>query len=117
MRGHPFDGRCDSCVRGRLRDQAAKRVDPAERAAGDGYVVSADFTGIHESDLDGHRVALVATVHSYGNDGEEPEAAYGFAALLVNRKTAAVAAALDDFDLELTRLGKRKGCHPVPYGR
>jgi hypothetical protein len=108
VRGHPFDARCDCCVRGRLRDRSAKRVDPAERAAGDGYVMSADFTGIHEADLDGHRVALVATVHSYGLQDSEPEAAYGFVALLTNRKTATVAAALDDFDVELARLGSSK---------
>jgi len=70
--------------------------------------MSADFTGIHEPDLDGHRVALVATVHSYGLSDGDPEAAYGFVALLVNRKAAAVASALDDFDLELQRLGGDK---------
>jgi hypothetical protein len=70
--------------------------------------MSADFTGIHDPDLDGHRVALVATVHSYGNANGDAEAAYGFVALLTNRKTATVAAALDDFDLELTRLGRSK---------
>jgi len=110
LRGHPFDARCDHCVRGRLRDRAANRVDAAKRAAGDGYVMSADFTGIHEPDLDGHCVALVATVHSYGslNIAGEPEAAYGFVSLLTNRKTATVAAALDGFDLELARLGRDK---------
>ena len=112
LRGHPFDGRCDHCVRGRLRDRAARRVGSADRAAGEGYVMSADFTGIHDPDLDGHRVALVASVHSYGRGDCDPdavpEAAYGFVALLADRKTTAVAAALDNFDLELTRLGRDK---------
>jgi hypothetical protein len=48
-------------------------------------------------------------VHSYGADGEEEkEAAFGFCSLLVRRTTAAVAAALDGFDAELTRLGRDK---------
>jgi hypothetical protein len=62
QQGHPYDARCDCCVRGRLKARPAKKIRPADRAAGDGYVMSADFTGIHDPDLDGHRVALVATV-------------------------------------------------------
>jgi hypothetical protein len=68
--------------------------------------MSADFTGVHEPDLDGCRVALVATVHSYGGEVLEAEAAYGFVAMLPHRKTALVAEALDAFDGELTRLGR-----------
>jgi hypothetical protein len=107
QQGHPYDARCDCCVRGRLKARPAKKIKPADRAAGDGYVMSADFTGIHDPDLDGHRVALVATVHSYGS-GTDSEAAFGFVALLVDRKTATVASALDDFDVQLTRLGSDK---------
>ncbi len=71
-------------------------------------VISADFTGIHAPDLDEHVVAVVATVHCYDTDENEPEAAYGFVALLSDRKTTKVAAALDGFDLELKRLGLDK---------
>ena len=70
--------------------------------------MSADFTGLHDPDLDGHTVSLVATVHCYGLEDGKPESAYGFVALLRGRKTPDVAAALDGFDLELSRLGKDK---------
>jgi hypothetical protein len=73
-------------------------------------VLSADFTGRHAPDVDGHTVALVVTVHSYGTVPEgTPEDAYGFVALLKKRDSGAVSEALDQFDAELLRIGLDKG--------
>jgi hypothetical protein len=108
-RGHPFRPDCDSCVRGRLRQRQAKRKEAAGKIRSLGYVMSADFTGKTEMDLDGHTVAIVCCVHGYTD--EEPlarEAAYGFVSLLVKRDTDSVAEALDAFDNELAQLGRDK---------
>ena len=108
-RGHPFRPDCDSCVRGRLRQRQAKRKEAAGKIRSLGYVMSADFTGKTEMDLDGHTVAIVCCVHGYTD--EEPlarEAAYGFVSLLVKRDTNSVAEALDAFDNELAQLGRDK---------
>ena len=108
--GHPFRPDCDHCVRGRLRQRMARRIPVNERSREPGYIMSADFTGKCEDDVDGHSVALVACVHGY-TDGPpmQREAAYGFVRLLVRRDTAAVAEALDSFEAELQYLGKDKG--------
>ena len=56
-----------------------------------GYKASADFTGLHNSDIDGNTVTLVMDVHGYSD--EKPnyrEAAYGFVRQLVRRDSAAV---------------------------
>ena len=74
-----------------------------------GYVMSADFTGKSEADLDGNTVALVCYVHGYTDEAPlAREAAYGFVKLLVKRDTASVAEALDAFDLALKLLGQDK---------
>jgi hypothetical protein len=109
-RGHPHDPRCDHCARGRLRQRPAKRQGSGSRSKGAGYVLGADFTGRHAGDVDGHTVALVATVHCYDSVPEgEDEAAYGFVALLVKRDASSVAVALDQFEAELARVGRDKG--------
>ena len=107
--GHPFRPDCDHCVRGRLRQRMARRIPVDGRSREPGYIMSADFTGKCEDDVDGHSVALVACVHGY-TDGPpiQREAAYGFVKLLVRRDTAAVAEALDSFEAELQYLGKDK---------
>jgi hypothetical protein len=74
-----------------------------------GYIMAADFTGNHGPDPDGNTVALVATVICLSpgaSEEDELEAAYGFVRPLANRRTAAVAAAPDDFEVELLALGK-----------
>ena len=109
-RGHPYDSRCDHCVRGSLKARAARRVRGPRKDPG-GYIMAADFTGRHSPDVDGNTIALVATVICLSEGateelGGESEAAYGFVRPLANRRTAAVASALDDFEVELLALGK-----------
>ena len=70
--------------------------------------MSAGFTGKCDPDVDGHPIALVACVHGYADEPTTAEAAFGFVALLRNRTSKETAAALDDFDAELQRLGKDK---------
>jgi len=108
-RGHPFRPDCDGCVRGRMRQRVAMRKSLKGKVRDLGYVMSVDFTGKSEADLDGHTVALVCCVHGYTDEAPlAREAAYGFVKLLVKRDTASVAEALDAFDLELKLLGQDK---------
>ena len=108
-RGHPYRSDCEHCVRGVLRERRSEKIgkrvaDPTNP----GYTMSADFTGKGDPDVDGHPIALVACVHGYTDEPTTAEAAFGFVALLRHRTSKEVAAALDDFDAELQRLGKDK---------
>lgn len=109
-RGHPYDPRCDSCVRGKYKKRGARRKGDKRKWSGRGYSLSADFTGRHSPTVDGHTVSLVCVVHGYTDDDDShsAEAGYGFVALLRSRAAPAVAEALDSFDRELAALGKDK---------
>ena len=108
-KGHPYDDRCEHCLRARMRAKQHKRQHQRKFDHG-GYTTSADFTGRQAPDIDGHTVALVCCVHGFDDDTDShcDEAAYGFVALLVQRTAKATALALDLFDSELQRLGKVK---------
>jgi len=108
LRGHPYRSDCDHCVRGQLREKQARRKK-GKRSYKGGYSMSGDFTGRHTPDLDGHTVALVCCVSGFTDEPDaDAEAAFGFVRLLVSRDTDSVAQALDEFDAELSRLGKDK---------
>ena len=93
-----------------MRSKQARRLGQKRSWGARGYTLSGDFTGKHSPTVDGHTVSLVCVVHGYTDDEEShaDEAGYGFVALLVARTAAAVAEALDDFDLQLQLLGKDK---------
>ena len=78
---------------------------------GRGYTASADLTGLHSPDIDGHTITLVMTLFVHGYGDEKPnyrEAAYGSVKLLVRRDSTAVADALEEFESELYQMGKDK---------
>eukprot|EP00658_Telonema_sp_P-2_P060676 TRINITY_DN49520_c0_g1_i1.p1 TRINITY_DN49520_c0_g1~~TRINITY_DN49520_c0_g1_i1.p1 ORF type:complete len:823 (+),score=126.72 TRINITY_DN49520_c0_g1_i1:1202-3670(+) len=108
--GHPFDARCEHCLRARMKSRYHRRKKDKEFDKG-GYTMSADFTGRRQPDIDGHTVALLACVHSFCDDPgtHGGEASYAFCALLVKRTAEATAKALDLFEAELQRIGKEKG--------
>ena len=93
-----------------MRSKQSRRLGQKRSWGARGYTLSGDFTGKHSPTVDGHTVSLVCVVHGYTDDEEShaDEAGYGFVALLVARTAAAVAEALDDFDLQLQLLGKDK---------
>ncbi len=68
--------------------------------------------------MDGHTVALIATIHGFGNETMDPdaeEAAYGFVELLLKRTATTTAKALDGFDGEFKLLGSDKAHEIVRF--